>query len=114
VIRAVHKISTLVVLSIGVIHTVGTFFFYSGLSEAAIWFAGAGLCAIFVALLNMGLWPPDASGLSRRLAAAANLLFFFWLVIGFSATPGPSHAIVGGAGAAMVISASLLGRQEKG
>ena len=74
-IRTVHKIGTVLVLGIGVVHTVGTFFFYSGLSEAAIWFAGAGLGGIFVAFLNIGLWPPDTSVLSRRLAAAANFVF---------------------------------------
>jgi|GEM_PF-6743285 len=107
-----HRIFTILVLAISVIHTVGTFFFYSGLSEAAIWFAGAGLCGIFVALLNMGLWPSDTSVLSRRLAAAANFLFFFWLAAGVSTSPGPWPVIVAGTGAVMVISASLLSRRE--
>jgi predicted RNase H-like HicB family nuclease len=88
-------------------------FFYHSLSETAIWFAGAGLSGIFVALLNMGLWPTDTSVFSRRLAAGANFLFFFWLVAGVSAIPGLPQAIVAGAGAAMVISAPLLGRPDK-
>jgi hypothetical protein len=113
-IGVVHKISTLLVLAIGVIHTVGTFFFYSSLSEAAIWFAGAGLGGVFVALLNMGLWPLDISVLSRRLTAVANFLFFFWLIAGFSATPGLPQAIVASLGAGMVISAALLGRRNIG
>ena len=46
-IRGIHKVSTLLVLAIGVIHTVGTFFFFSSLSESAIWFAVAGLGGIF-------------------------------------------------------------------
>lgn len=49
-IRLIHKVSTSLVLAIGVVHIGGTFFFYEGLSEAAIWFSGAGLCAVFVAL----------------------------------------------------------------
>jgi len=110
----IHKISTVLVLTIGVIHTVGTFYFYKSLNESAIWFAGAGLCAIFVALLNTGLWPLDAAAYSRRLAAGANFLFFFWLVVGVSATPALPQFIVAGAGATMVISAPLLGLGRKG
>jgi len=113
-IRAIHKISTVLVLSIGTIHTVGTFFFYSGLNEAAIWFAGAGLCAIFVAMINIALWPADSSVLSRRLAAGANFLFLFWLAAGVSATPALPQFIVAGTGAAMVISAAVLCRHAKG
>ncbi len=112
-IRLVHKTSTSLVLAMGVVHTAGTFFFYENLNEAAIWFAGAGLCGIFVALLNMGLWPTDVTALSRRLAAAANFLFFFWLVAGVSATPAPLQMVVGAVGAAMVISAPLLGHRKK-
>jgi hypothetical protein len=112
-IGVLHKIFTLLVLAFGVIHTAGTFFFYDALSEGAVWFAGAGLGGIFVALLNMGLWPSNASALSRRLAAGANFLFFFWLVAGVSAVPGPFRVLVAGAGAGMVITAPLLGRSAK-
>jgi len=101
------------VLAIGIIHVAGTFIFYSDLSEAAIWFAGAGLGGIFVALINMGLWPNGASVLTRRLAAGANILFFFWLVAGVSATPGVAQVLVAGAGTAMVTSAALSGRPDK-
>jgi hypothetical protein len=112
-ISVLHKIFTLLVLAFGVIHTAGTFFFYEALSEGAVWFAGAGLGGIFVALLNMGLWPSHPPALSRRLAAAANFLFFFWLVAGVSAVPGPFQILVAGAGAGMVISAPLLGRSPE-
>jgi hypothetical protein len=71
-IRAIHMIATWLVLAIGVVHTVGTFFFYSDLSEAAIWFAGAGLGGIFIAFLNMGLWHTASPSLSRGCAA------WFW------------------------------------
>jgi hypothetical protein len=111
-IRAVHRISTLLVLAIGIVHTAGTFVFYRSLSEAAIWFAGAGLGGVFVALLNMALWSPDVSPMSRRSAAAANFLFFFWLVAGVSATPEPMQEVVALVGAAMVISAALPGRRK--
>ena len=78
-IRGLHKASTVFVLAVGVIHTASTFFTYYSLNESAVWFAGAGLCGIFVALLNMALWLPEAPALSRRSVAAANFLFFFWL-----------------------------------
>ncbi len=110
----IHKISTVLVLAIGLIHTAATFVFYKNLDEPAIWFAGAGLCAVFVALLNTGLWPKDATPLSKRLAAGANLLFFFWLVAGVSATPALPQFLVAGAGATMVISAPMLGLGRKG
>lgn len=113
-IRVIHKIFTVLVLSIGTIHTVGTFFFFSSLNEAAIWFAGAGLCAIFVAMINIALWPADSSVLSQRLAAVANFLFFFWLAAGVSATPALPQFIVAGTGAMMVVSAAVLGRRVKG
>ncbi len=61
-----HRIATWLVLAVGVIHTLGTFFFYGGLSEAAIWFAGAGLGGIFVAFLNIGLWQRASPSLSRN------------------------------------------------
>ncbi len=112
-IRVFHKICTSLVLAIGIVHTAGTFFFYSSLSEAAIWFAGAGLGGIFVALLNIVLWSSNVSVLSRRMAAGANILFFFWLVAGASATPGLAQVIIAGVGAAMVISAALLGRRDE-
>jgi hypothetical protein len=112
-IPAIHKISTVLVLVIGVIHTAGTFFFYSDLSEAAVWFAGAGLCFIFVALINTALWSAGATVWSQRIAAAANFLFFFWLVTGVSATPALPQAIVAGIGATMVICVPLMIHREE-
>lgn len=113
-IRVLHKASTVFVLAVGVIHTAYAFFTFDSLSESAVWFAGAGLCVIFVALLNMELWLPEAPALSRRSVAVANFLFFFWLVAGVSAMSGPMRLVMAGAGAAMVITAPLLGREKRG
>lgn len=111
-IAPIHKICTVLVLAIGVVHTLATFYFYGSLSESAIWFAGAGLGAIFVALLNIGLWARDVSLMSRRLTTSANALFFIWLAAGFWATPGAGPAVVAGAGSAMAVSALLLPRRK--
>ena len=66
-VRTIHRIATWLVLAVGVIHTLGTFFFYGGLSEAAIWFAGAGLGGIFVAFLNIGLSQRASQSSSSRM-----------------------------------------------
>lgn len=112
-IRWIHRVSTLLVFAIGIIHVLYTFIAYRSLSESAIWFSGAGLAGIFVALLNVALWRPDVHLLARRSVAVANFLFFFWLVAGVSAMPGAAPVVVGGVGAAMVITAPLLWRQKK-
>ena len=107
-IRTVHRIATSLVLALGVIHTLGTFFFYGGLSEAAIWFAGAGLGGIFVAFLNIGLWQRASPSLSGRLASMANMLFIGWLAAGFAATPGPPQAVILAIGSTMALSGLAL------
>lgn len=112
VIQTIHKICTILVLAIGVVHTAATVVFYNSLSEGAIWFAGAGLAGVFVALLNLALWPPEAPILSRRSAAAANFFFFFWLVAGVWANPATIQILVAGVGATMVISATSVARPK--
>lgn len=112
-IRGLHKASTVLVLASGGLQTAYTFFAYDGLNEDAVWFAGAGLGGVFVALLNMALWLPEVPALSRRSVAAANFLFFFWLVASVWATSGPGRLLVAGVGAAMVITAALLSREQE-
>ena len=113
-IRTVHRIATCLVLAVGAIHTLGTFFFYGGLSEAAIWFAGAGLGGIFVAFLNIGLWQRASPTLSRNLAGVANLLFMGWLAAGFAATPGLPQAVILAVGSTMALSGVALVRSGTG
>ena len=107
-IKGIHKIFTLLVFAVGVIHTLGTFFFYDSLSEAAIWFAGAGLGAIFVAVLNIGLWQPGSPSLTRRLTGVANVLFIVWLAIGFAATPVLPSGVILAIGSTMALSGIIL------
>jgi hypothetical protein len=103
-IRIIHRISTWFVLAVGVIHTLSTSFFYDGLSEAAIWFAGAGLVGIFVAFLNIGLSQRASPSLSRNLTGLANLLFIGWLAAGFTATPGLPQGVILAIGSTMALS----------
>ena len=103
-IRTVHKVTTLLVLIVGGVHTLGTIYFYDDLTEAAIWFAGAGLGGIFVAFLNIGLWPRVSPALSRNLVGVANTLFIGWLAAGFAATPGPPQAAIFAIGSTMALS----------
>jgi hypothetical protein len=112
-IKTVHKVCTLLVLAVGVIHTGGTFVFYGSLTEAAVWFAGAGLGGIFIAFLNMSLWPQPPRQLSRRLAAVANSLFLVWLVVGFTATPGVPQGVIAAVGTGMVVSAFMIGKARE-
>ena len=107
-IKGIHKTSTWLMLAVGVIHTMGTFFFYEDLSEAAIWFAGAGLGGIFVAFLNIFLWQRGCQKLSRKLIGAANALFIVWLLVGFVATPALPSAMILTIGGLMTLSGTTL------
>lgn len=107
-IEAIHKLFTLLVLGIGIVHTGATFNYFSGLTESAIWFAGAGLGGIFVALLNVAIWPRHPPPLTSRLGVVANTLFLAWLAAGVSATPELPQFVVGTVGAIMVFSAFWL------
>ncbi|MGB6849304.1 MAG: hypothetical protein WBG05_14005 [Thermoanaerobaculia bacterium] len=107
-IERTYKVATVAVLAVGIVHTVATFRFYPALTEASIWFAGAGLGGIFVALLNVALWAQYPSVLSWRPSAAGNGLFLAWLAAGVLATPQLPQFIVGSVGAVMVVSAFWL------
>jgi len=93
-VRIIHKIATLLVLAIGCIHTAASFYFFSTIEENAVWFAGAGLAAIFVAFINMTLWDAVPTVKLRRLVDMANLFFSAWLVFGVIGMPNiPTYAI---------------------
>ena len=107
-IKTIHRLSTWLILAVGLVHTLGTFFFYDGLSEAAIWFAGAGMGGIFVAFLNFGLWQRGSPSLSRKLTGVANVLFIAWLTAGFAAAPAVPPGVILAIGGAMAVSALTL------
>lgn len=106
-----HRSSTLLVLGVGWIHTLATFYFFDALTEAAVWFAGAGLGGIFVAFLNLGLWLESPGPRTRWLADLANVLFVLWLLSGAVATPQPASFLVVAVGGTMALSGLLLPRR---
>lgn len=53
--RTLHKISSSLLITLGIVHTVLTPVFYGRFSLGALWFAGAGLAIIFVGFLNITL-----------------------------------------------------------
>lgn len=110
--RFVHKAATLLVLAVGVVHTLGTFYFFEALEESAIWFSGAGLGAIFVAFLNLGLWGNPPGARMRWPVNLANILFAGWLFSGALATPQPPSFVVAAVGVTMALSGLLLPRPK--
>lgn len=112
VLRVIHKTATLLVLAVGVLHTLATFYFFEELTEEAVWFAGAGLGGIFVAFLNLGLWHGSPEVRKRWLIDSANVLFMLWLVAGAVATPQPPSFVVVLVGGSMALSGLLLPRRE--
>ena len=51
--KTIHKISSWIILALGVVHALATPFFYSGFTEDALWFAATGLGLVFLGLLNL-------------------------------------------------------------
>lgn len=109
-VKAIHKICTLLVLAVGIIHTSATFLLFKKFSESAVWFAGAGLGGIFVAFLNIHLWDRDKVQSHRSLIVIANVLFGIWLVFGFltSQKIGFPQLLILCGGEAMILSAFLI------
>ena len=112
VLRFIHKTATLLVLAVGVIHTLATFYFFDELTEEAVWFAGAGLGGIFIAFLNLRFWHRPLELRKRWLTDSANILFVIWLFAGAVATPQPPSFVVALVGSSMALSGLLLPRRE--
>ena len=96
----------------GINLVVGGFSIYGSNERAAVIAAGSGLGAIYVALLNIGLWSGNAPNLSRRVSLVANGLFLSWLIIGLSARSGWLDWAFVGVAFVMAVSAGLLVRVE--
>ena len=73
--RTLHKISSVLLVALGVVHTALTPVFYGRFSHNALWFAGSGLAMIFVGLLNLTLSRDVGRDRVVRISCyAANLL----------------------------------------
>jgi hypothetical protein len=78
-----------IILALGVIHICATPFVYSGLSQSAVWFAGAGLAAVFAGMLNLlRVRHADTLPSLRTYSLASNLLLFAWIVAGMISMHG--------------------------
>jgi hypothetical protein len=70
--KTVHKISSWIILALGVVHTLATPIFYSGFTEDALWFAGTGFGLVFLGLLNLEvIHNPTSGGFSLCIVANA-------------------------------------------
>jgi hypothetical protein len=70
-----HKISSCLLIALGIVHTSLTPMFYGRLSLNALWFAGSGLTMIFLGLLNIGVnRSMGRDRLMRILCRAANVV----------------------------------------
>ena len=54
-VRTLHKISTILLIALGVVHTALTPVFYGRFSLNALWFAGSGLTMTFLGFLNIAM-----------------------------------------------------------
>ena len=70
-----HKISSWLLVALGIVHTSLTPMFYGRLSVGAMWFAGSGLAMIFVGFLNVALnRGAGRDRLVRTLCYVANII----------------------------------------
>jgi hypothetical protein len=87
--KTIHKISSWIVLVLGIGHTLATPIFYSGFTEDALWFAATGLGLIFLGLLNLEVFQnPTPTGFNLCIVAnaLASLLFGIMLpLVGLNA-----------------------------
>ena len=73
--KTLHKISSILLIALGVVHTALTPVFYGRFSLNALWFAGSGLTMIFLGFLNIAT--ARAAGRDRlvqMLCYIANLI----------------------------------------
>ena len=100
--KKLHVFFSSAILLVGIIHTVGTFFFYEALNHRALWFAGAGLGGIFIAALNLHFNRGSIRG--KKFLLLYNTLFWVWLLTGTILKPGPFEITLLTLGSGMFIS----------
>src|SRR5215211_8646183 len=88
--RTLHKISSVLLVALGVVHTALTPVFYGRFSLGALWFAGSGLAMIFVGLVNLTLGrDAGRDRVVRTYCYAANLLTLFFGILIVTLDPEP-------------------------
>ena len=80
------------ILVLGVVHLCVTPFVYSRFTQAAVWFAGAGLAGVFAGMLNLIRIRHAASiPALRTFLLLANLLLLPWIVAGVASMLSQLH-----------------------
>jgi hypothetical protein len=81
--KRIDAVFAWIILALGVVHLCVTPFVYGHFSQAAVWFAGAGLAGIFGGMLNLIRirHANHVPGL-RTFSFIANLLLLAWIVAG--------------------------------
>jgi hypothetical protein len=106
--KLVHKISSWVILLLGLGHMAATPNFYPGFTAEALWFAGTGLGLFFLGLLNLVvIKTPDRTSLVVCIVADA-LASVYGVLIPFL-VPEP-QAYVAGVAFVAALAGSIWGR----
>lgn len=98
--KTLYKVTTILILALGILHISLTPMFFPSLTMGALWFAGGGMMIIFVSFFNFILMSAASKQrVVRILTYTANLsgLVFagaMLLVESRRTTPGPSTWVV--------------------
>jgi hypothetical protein len=81
--KRIDAIFAWIILALGAVHVCVTPFVYGRFSQAAVWFAGAGLAGIFAGMLNLiRIRYANHVPALRAFSFVANLLLLAWIVAG--------------------------------
>lgn len=73
--KTLYKISTFLILTLGVVHISATPFLFKGLTEGAMWFISGGLMMVFISFFNFILMKTaGGTGNVRFLCHTANVI----------------------------------------
>ena len=98
--RTLYKVSTFLILALGVLHITLTPLFFRSLTPGALWFVSGGLVIIFLSFFNFILMSDGGKHrVVQMLTHTANLtgLLFacaMFIVESWRARPGPSSWVV--------------------
>lgn len=98
--RTLYKVSTFLILALGVVHVSMTPVIFRSLTPNALWFAGGGLMIIFLSFLNLILMgEAGKQRIVRVLTHTANIIGLLFgcamlIIESRRATPGPTSWVV--------------------